>query len=453
MAPLSKHRALITVLGFFRSANGLAHLSKVDSVLQAPQVALESLPSTGHSLRLPYCMTPTFPINTLEEAASPAKAGYRLAQVQVLTRHGARTASEMAAQTNKHNYTTELPGDIKAELAQSASLFSLIDVSSGGPSTRRDEFGDKFLPAGLRTERDPRTGQQKLKPGALTALGFRQEMDLGRRMREVYGGPLANGLLANLTADDIYARTTPIGRTCNSAVSLLTGLLHGEWERERVGNRYQIMVDDYLEEPMVAKSCSRAKSMDDASVTEIITENIDKGLADQVVTPLCDGASLPCLPEEGCLDEARVQSIMGKANRAFCQRFTTGAGAQAELLYIWPFVQEIVDRLRQREVHTASHKFVLYSAHDSVLTPVAAAFGFYDCKWVPLASHIVFELWTLPGSPSAVRVLFNGAPQLIKGCEKAMNATHSFLCPLDLLEDVVQGLLGGSASYRDACEI
>jgi hypothetical protein len=385
-------------------------------------------------------------MDTLEEAASPAKAGYRLAQVQVLTRHGARTAPEMEAQTNKHNYTTELPGDIKAELEHSASLFSLIDVSSGGLSTWRDEYGDSFLPAGLRTEWDPGRGRQKLRLGALTALGFRQHIDLGKRIREVYGGQLANSLLANLTANEIYARTTPIGRTCYSAVSLLTGLLHGEGERERGGNQYHIMVGD--EE---LRSCPRAKFELSQKMRGAIAENAQKGLADQVVTPLCDGASLPCLPE-GCFDEAKVQSITGAVNNDFCHRFTTGAGAEAELLYIWPLVQEIVDRLRQRESHTSSHKFVLYSTSSHDLAPVAAALGFYDCKWIPMASHIVFELWTLPGSPSAVRVLFNGAPQIIKGCEKAMNAADSFLCPLDVLEDIVQGLLGG-ASYRDACKV
>jgi hypothetical protein len=203
-------------------------------VARAPRYYPEDA-TTVVGLRLPYCMTPTR-MDTLEEAASPAKAGYRLAQVQVLTRHGARTASEMEAQTNKHNYTTELPGDIKAELEHSASLFSFIDVSSGGLITRRDEYGDSFLPARLRTERDPGRGRQKLRKGALTALGFRQHIDLGKRIREVYGGQLANSLLANLTANDIYARTTPIGRTCYSAVSLLTGLLHGEGERERGGS-------------------------------------------------------------------------------------------------------------------------------------------------------------------------------------------------------------------------
>jgi hypothetical protein len=48
-------------------------------VARAPRYYPEDA-TTVVGLRLPYCMTPTR-MDTLEEAASPAKAGYRLAQV------------------------------------------------------------------------------------------------------------------------------------------------------------------------------------------------------------------------------------------------------------------------------------------------------------------------------------------------------------------------------------
>lgn len=42
-------------------------------------------------------------------------------------------------------------------------------------------------------------------------------------------------------------------------------------------------------------------------------------------------------------------------------------------------------------------KFALFSGHDTVIAPVLAALGAYDCRWPPYASHIVFELWSKPG--------------------------------------------------------
>lgn len=41
-------------------------------------------------------------------------------------------------------------------------------------------------------------------------------------------------------------------------------------------------------------------------------------------------------------------------------------------------------------------KFALFSGHDTVIAPLLASLGAYDCRWPPYASHIAFELWTKP---------------------------------------------------------
>lgn len=41
-------------------------------------------------------------------------------------------------------------------------------------------------------------------------------------------------------------------------------------------------------------------------------------------------------------------------------------------------------------------KFALFSGHDTVVAPLLAALGAYDCKWPPYASHVAFELWSKP---------------------------------------------------------
>lgn len=47
-------------------------------------------------------------------------------------------------------------------------------------------------------------------------------------------------------------------------------------------------------------------------------------------------------------------------------------------------------------------KFALFSGHDTVVAPLLAALGAYDCRWPPYASHVAFELWSKPsqGKPS-----------------------------------------------------
>lgn len=43
-----------------------------------------------------------------------------------------------------------------------------------------------------------------------------------------------------------------------------------------------------------------------------------------------------------------------------------------------------------------STKFALFSGHDTVVAPLLAALGAYDCRWPPYASHVAFELWSKP---------------------------------------------------------
>lgn len=41
-------------------------------------------------------------------------------------------------------------------------------------------------------------------------------------------------------------------------------------------------------------------------------------------------------------------------------------------------------------------KFALFSGHDTVVAPLLAALGAYNCRWPPYASHVAFELWSKP---------------------------------------------------------
>ncbi len=149
------------------------------------------------------------------------------------------------------------------------------------------------------------------------------------------------------------------------------------------------------------------------------------------------------------------------------------------------------------------YQLTVLSGHDTVIGPVLAALGVYAsyCLWPPYASRIVFELWKARNisnsssssssrnvgrkkneSPSRfverveeegkkedvyVRVLFNGEDLVAKmePCVRWMAAKTQpqgtdivvirspppLLCPLHILEEIVEGLLDGHASLAEAC--
>jgi hypothetical protein len=63
-----------------------------------------------------------------------------------------------------------------------------------------------------------------------------------------------------------------------------------------------------------------------------------------------------------------------------------------------------------------SHKFVLYSGHDTTVGPVLAALGFYNYPIPPYASNLVIELLQKETS-FFVKVIYNGEILLVPGCK------------------------------------
>lgn len=70
--------------------------------------------------------------------------------------------------------------------------------------------------------------------------------------------------------------------------------------------------------------------------------------------------------------------------------FQTRAG-----IILLPYTQDLL----AGDIET---KFALFSGHDTVIAPLLAALGAYDCHWPPYASHIAFELWSKPAKASGV---------------------------------------------------
>ncbi|KAG0221930.1 Lysophosphatidic acid phosphatase type 6 [Mortierella sp. GBA43] len=78
---------------------------------------------------------------------------------------------------------------------------------------------------------------------------------------------------------------------------------------------------------------------------------------------------------------------------------------------------------------TNSVPFMLYSGHDTTLTPLLGMLDATDMRWPPYASNLILELWKAPSSKGHfARVLYNGrvVDTVSKWCDLAW-------CPLDTM--------------------
>ena len=109
-------------------------------------------------------------------------------------------------------------------------------------------------------------------------------------------------------------------------------------------------------------------------------------------------------------------------------------------------------------------KFVLYSGHDSTLTPFLLFMGLFEDEWIQYATRLVFELWssdTLDQSRSAaiplrhflVRVLLNGkaVTHKVNFCRDKL--LYREFCPADELLKVLSktGPNGMEDYYKTLC--
>ena len=149
---------------------------------------------------------------------------------------------------------------------------------------------------------------------------------------------------------------------------------------------------------------------------------------------------------------------------------------------IFPFLSEILENLIEASnsgINSSSmQRVVLFSGHDTVISPVLAGLGVYtgkDCLWPPYASRIVFELWrssTASANTAAsdveveteadlvgvfVRVLYNGrsVTHAIPACKVAhelhRGLTPQELCPLEAFSQQVHSLIHPYATLEEAC--
>ena len=160
-----------------------------------------------------------------------------------------------------------------------------------------------------------------------------------------------------------------------------------------------------------------------------------------------------CLSDEqGCVTGRRADALFKLADKFYYGRYNGGDGGRdASRLGMHPFLSELLRNFKD-DVGSKERHLRLYAGHDTVVAPLLAALGIFDGKWPPLASRIVFEL----REGGALRILFNGRDVSGEVCGAVGDDLEGGPpgargCDVAAFEARVAALLGGAASFDEAC--
>ena len=160
------------------------------------------------------------------------------------------------------------------------------------------------------------------------------------------------------------------------------------------------------------------------------------------------------------MSEQMAVKAMHFAAWAFAENYTGIADVATH-----PMLIQIAKRMMNKSQHKSPLKFVLYSGHDSTVTPLLINLGVHDrTRSTPYATRVVFELWrdTLLNSSKQsdyvdnfyFRVLVNGkvVTSKMKFCGDAL--VKGELCPVQELVSWLSdrtGIEGMDEKYKTLC--
>ncbi|KAJ2806225.1 hypothetical protein H4R20_001769 [Coemansia guatemalensis] len=301
--------------------------------------------------------------------------------------------------------------------------------------------------------------------GELTDRGKHQHNHLGSQLRSIYVDKLGFLPRELNSTDEVYARTTMVWRTKNSAESLFGGL----WPKRAITPAKAIPLHSYPEriETMYGNT-ARCPKLSSLMAQMVDSAGYQKFLRDQgpLMTRLsgifgvhgsgwddgwdhyfdvlnarqCHGMDLPCsssdvpgstqISGQQCATADDVAQVSHNANYEFAYKYRDHPLAQTYTrLNIGSFVGTLREQMESHIAGKAGNlKFALYSGHDSTIWPLLVLLGADDKSilWPPYASNLALELWKKHDGGRVVRVIFNGQVLRLKENWCDMNA-----CPLE----------------------
>lgn len=395
---------------------------------------------------------------------------FHLEMIQVVIRHGDRSPAMNIPNIDTKKYDfgctfeTRNPHhrQLFEDFRQVSSSFQLRDFVKG------EKLSRSLVPSGKRCE----TGQ-------LSQKGFLQNFELGRHMRAAYMDLIDDEMISR----SLRVRSTGKSRCIQSAAAFLFGLLTkdtiiGEgltinvssdiWFREddrgilyncptlmdrwvKYKQRKDYVAHAVKMEPFMQKYAQILRTSRSALPSVVF-------LTDAILTRYCHNHPLPCGPG-GCVSQEMVAEGIDFASWALAENYTGIAD-----MVTHPMLIHMARRMIEKAQRKSSPKFVLYSGHDSTLTPLMLNLGVHSHEeWSPYASRVIFELWRDQRTDNTkaryleryyFRVLVNGkvVTSKMKFCSDAL--LKGELCPVTELISWLSsgtGIAGMVGRYNSLC--
>lgn len=472
---------------------------------------LSPVPETLPRSSISYCEANLGTITP--QPATIAVKGYSLVHVQIALRHGDRSAIHTLPGADETKWIcSPLPGELQPEWENTIKRFPIVDPS-GKPLER--SLWSTLLP---KNEAENGAGESEgyCEPGQLTHYGIRQLMKVGRSLGTAYWDLFSWALKDEKTSkgrkhvDLIQARSTDYTRTLMSSAAFLTGFLENQKGvsgtdkvpimtnpdenaevMHGIGLKASTNVAGGGEKTLVgecALAVSKAEYQVDMTMSSLRTdvkERLREGfgdsaaddkitrLTDNVYARTCHSMTLPCSTQSGeCMTNSLALAMVAESDRLLCATYMGAQGGMVSSgLSIYPFMAELLANMdaavkyrkpagNATEEADAPPTFLLYVGHDTVIAPVLASLGAYDCRWPPYASHVEIELWEKTSENGTTpayffRLLYNSRPvtHFANGCHDVKNLAGSDagLCPMETFRRNIEKLLAPFTTLEEAC--
>jgi len=402
-------------------------------------------------------------------AAEMPSTSSSLVNVILVTRHGARTPLNILPEPNHPQ--VEYPPELLEELV--LAKYKLVGLE-----------GEKFDESVL-SYWDQKNMDRRLKGGAgrgqLTRIGERQLYDIGRELRQKYVNEL-KFLSPKYDHNEIYVRSSHYRRTIRSAKSLLAGLYLesvNDTSVEPFLMHIQKLEDDFifpnhLNCPYFTEMYTFMHKLSLYTNVEYLTELIElnrvlnkvsmtaedykrsmfnhkdeidhghikqfkhtfTGFRDDMAARHAHGLPLP--------DVKGVKELFEKSERYAAMELHAAKSHNLKIS-CGQFLHLIGENLKQgvasNSGDSGGHKFTYYSAHDSTIYAMLAAFDTItdaNYEWPPFGATIVLELWKNKEEKKrkddefTVKAFYCGNPIAIPACgNKVQCKLSDFLGVLD----------------------
>ena len=327
----------------------------------------------------------------------------KLQQIQVITRHGARSPVYWTRQRFK-----DFPHLPEHEWDEREHSLNMDEVGV----RYKVLLPDGAVPTFSTYDSCPVVAMKGgCKSGQLTSTGRNRQFQLGKILSQRYRGLVSS----TFSADETYIRSTYYERTLMSALYFLSGFYDGVTNDET----FLIETKNREQEDMFANKnrCPEldgwiAHKMSRGAYTQELQEAEDElnhllgkkeGVPNATIHQIND--LVRCYRGHGFTVPACLDENIGVMNKLEMNVMSTMLGrgnVDIQRLCIGSFLHSLVSRIKEAAT-LPSYRMMLYSAHDWTIISLLMAMGVEIEEWPTFSSYLVLELY----QGGLLRVLYN----------------------------------------------